>query len=350
MSGWREGRGHCLSVLPFEGLDKRLRHDLRPPFLDRARPFTHVRLMSRRYGTPLPPLARRPLIPRPHLPKGKVAWQASLRRGGTWARIVLVVGLLAVFGSILGAATATPARPHLNLQGEPIILGTVVVERPLGWALAAETPDLTRPIVIFAPQPEDKTPPVSITIYAVDATAGYEAALSDATATGSAPSDYDLLVSLVTGYCEQAKIPTPAMTRNTYNTTLTSSIVRVDLIATWPSPFPWKPAEVGDIVETSPTPIPTLGAGVTPTPEPVETTRPLSYPDLGSPVPGQDMVVVEAYYLPDGNFFSGTGQDGKLFRKMVVMTLSYPASLDPEVAAEARVTFDRVASSISFGS
>lgn len=300
--------------------------------------------MPRRYGTPFPPLTRRPLIPRPHLPKGAEAWRASLRRGGTWARLVLVVGLLAVIGSILGAVLATPARPHLDLQGAPVVLGTVVLERPLGWALAAEVPDLSRPVVIFAPQADASTPPVTITLYAVDASAGYEAALK--AAGNTSPSDYDLLVSLVTDYTGQAKIPMPAMARNTYNTTVDSSLVRVDLIATWQDPFPWQPATALTPV-TTPAP---GSSGASATPEANPTIRPLAYPELGSPVPGQEMVVVEAYYLPEGAFFAGTAQDATVFRKMVVMTLSYPASLDPEVAAEARTAFDRVASSISFGS
>ena len=302
--------------------------------------------MPRRYGTPLPPLARRPFLPRPHLPRGGEAWRASLRKGGTWARITLVIGLFAVIFTTVSAALTPPVRPHLDLVGSPVSLGTVTVERPKGWALAAETADLSRPVVLFAPQADAALPPITITIYAVDASDHYNAALKAAGAT--APSDYDLLSTLVSAYAAEYKLPPPKMSLNTYNSTTSSSVVRVDLIAEWDKPFPWRPTGTAAPVATASataTPEPSATA----TPEPSATVRPLAYPPLGSPVPGQEMVIVQAYYLPDGAFFTGTTQDGVITRKMVVMTLSYPAGLDPEIVAEARRSFDRLASTITFG-
>ena len=198
---------------------------------------------------------------------------------------------------------------------------------------------------MFAPQADAGVPPVTITIYAVDATQAYDAAITAAGATS--PSDYDLLVTLVGNYANDAKLAKPKMSRNTYNTGVNSSIVRVDLIAEWPTPFAWRPAAT-----SAPTPAP--AASVTPassasaTPVPSPTVRPLSYPALGPEVAGSSMNIVQAYYLPDGEFYLGLDQNRVPFRKMVVLTLSYPANLDPAVIAEARATFDRVASTISF--
>lgn len=303
--------------------------------------------MTRNYGTPLPPGMRRPLFRSPRLPRDRSAWIAAARRRGTWLRVGLVTAVLFIIGSAIGTALSTPERPRYDVAGENRVLGPISFTAPAGWVLFAESQTLQRPAFLFAPQADAKKPPITISIVALDVTSRLKKVLDSY--QGEPISDFDLLKALVISWCNDLKISPPNMSLGTYNLGPTSGVAAVSLIAEWSQPLPWRPRlSTTGAANATPTPTPSLS----PSPESGQDAGlpPLDYPVLGEPQPGLFVRQVQAFYLPPSASFSGRDENGEPFRRMLVVTLTYPADLDQEAVTEVRTSFDRLTTSLFFSS
>jgi len=149
-----------------------------------------------RYGTPLPPGRRRPLVA---FPRSRQALLRALRRPKGASAAVALLALLALIGS--GVAGALETKPRLVLfatDGRGVPLGSIAnagpvdVFVPRGWTIATGSDE--RVAFLLAPQQLAAQPPVSITVMAPDATRATKLALAELKRTsGYVVVDRDLL-------------------------------------------------------------------------------------------------------------------------------------------------------------
>lgn len=308
--------------------------------------------MSRRYGTPLHPWARRRRSLIPRRPRSSREWQEALQRPVNYLRGSIVFLLLYIAISSAVSFVVGPPIPKLDLfTSRTIAIDGVYIPRPVNWALEGNTETgLLRPWILHAPGKSNR-PPTTITIYTPVVTSLVNEILLR---NGEGSIDRRELLRLVVeewkaGFARDNLGTLPAYQLDPVITAGNGVTNEFGLLVTFPNTtFPYAPNT------NSATPSATAASTATPvasssqTPTPSTTpgsylTEPIrAYPVLGTATDAK-MIIKMAVYIPSSRDFTSAA-----LRKMLVMTLSYDASIDPQQRLEIESAFARMTSELLF--
>jgi hypothetical protein len=287
----------------------------------------------RRYGTPIHPWTRQRRFRLPRIPRSREAWSALVRTNGFWPRAIATVFALVIGGSVLGSAVAPAPLPDLAARDGQIVVDGAVLPRLRNWAMYRPTPGLERPWILYAPGGEAGSPPATITIYAPVVTELVDDIIAR---NGEGSLDREtLLVKILEAWASDPTtsldIPAPSFSP------ITSGVggerfelaVRVDFA----SPFPYAPVTAS----AAPTPSASASASTDTTVGPL-----LALPTRGEPTDQQVMISLAAY-LPSVDAF-----DAPARQRMLVITLTYDASLPADRIAAYQAGFEALITRIQF--
>lgn len=303
----------------------------------------------RRYGTPLHPWARTKRFRLPRLPKGGDEWRTLLRQGSTWVRGGLAAFALWIAGSLLVGALTPPPLPDLAATENQLQVEGAVMPRLANWALSRPNPGLDRPWIYYAPVGQVGKPPATISIYAPVITERI-AAITAEVGVGTLNRE-QYLERIIAGWVadteDDTSIPTPTLSSIT--TGAADERIELATLLTFDTPFPWAPPVF------VPSPSPSAGESTDPSASPSATPAPSASPStdnglgpiqilpLTGPATEASVIVKIAAYLPSASSFDAPGK-----QRMLVIALSYDASLPAETIKELEEGFALLIRSIEF--
>lgn len=294
----------------------------------------------RRYGTPLHAWARPKRSRLPRMPRGSAEWSAALSKGSNWIRGGIVAFVVWIAGSSLVGAIVPPPLPDLAATNGVLSVEGVVMPRLEHWALWRPNPGLDRPWIYYAPGSTGK-PPTTISIYAPVVTERIAAITAEAGAGTLNREQYleRIIAAWVADTEDSTSIPTPTLSPIT--TGVEGERIELASLLEFDEPFAWSPPVA--------TPAPSTVASPTPTPaeSPAAENDNGLGPILALPATGPDteqrVVVKIALYLPSVASFDSPG-----LQRMLVIALSYDASMSSADAANVEQGFRRIINSIEF--
>lgn len=275
----------------------------------------------------------------PRIPRSSAQLRNALRRPSFLASIGALVMGLALLTALLIAMFSPPPVPSLTGETEPYFAPAISFDKPVAWTAWARTPDLSEPLILFAPQVDEDAPPVTITIDAINVTDDFSAVAGEEFSERAAT--VELLRDLVRTWGEEAGRGPYEVSETAYNVIDSETgLALAGVMVEWADPAPYTPTSIDALV---PAPLGTPAPTPAPGEVPVETPAPTPTP-LPSAVPGVEMMQWQMVGLPDGPAFVDAEA-----RRALVVTLSWPTSLPDERVAQAQDAFVKLVTSLRLG-
>lgn len=311
-----------------------------------------------RYGTPLLPWARRRRSWKPRRPRNAAEWQAALSRPFNYVRGTAVIVVVWIAISSVAGFIAGPPVPKLDLfTSRSISVDGAYIPRPVNWALESNTETgLLRPWILHAPGKNNR-PPTTITIYTPVVTSLVTEILKR---NGESSIDSRDLLKLIveewkTGFDRDNLGSLPAYKIDPVLSAGNGETNEFGLLVTFPdTTFPYAPNTGKGTASPTPAATPELSPGASPAASASPTSVPSSssssyltepiraYPVLGTETEAR-MIVKMAIFIPSSRDFSTAA-----LRKMLVMTLSYDAALEPALKTQVESVFAKMTSELLF--
>lgn len=289
---------------------------------------TRILRRGSRYGTPPAPahMGEPWFVP----PRSNSEAIALLRSGPVLKRIGAVIGGILIIALVYGFVSAPPPPPPIGpVNDVTTAFGPIGFRSPIGWVVSPGTETLDKPLSLFGPQADIGRAPVTINFLAVDVTDTYGRFVGDESTGGRNPAD--VLDSVLSSYIGNIGRGRYCTLDTGFGSGSESGVQSPAVRVVWLDNY-----ELGSLKDAGKT----TNTGACPTD--AAAPRPSAGGTLtANASPAPEMALEQWFALPD---FAGFKSPDS--RKMLVVTLSYPAGLSADEIARIRTVYRTVTDSI----